>query len=186
MSPGVLLLAAGSSRRFGTDKRYARLASGEMILESIIRTLQEADLPLLVCLPAGDTRTAEILRQHRVGSYECVNSSRGMGATLAESIGQVTHWEGVLIGLADMPYIKVATFTAVAKLLSSDRICVPRYEGERGHPVGFGRLFFPALAGLSGDDGARNLLRQHANRIKYLDVTDAGILRDIDRQEDLS
>jgi len=186
MTVGVLLLAAGSSRRFGADKRYARLASGETILESSIRTIQEAELPLLVCLPAGDTRSSETLGQGRVDCYECANSSRGMGATLADSIGQVTHWDGVLIALADMPYIKASTYKIVASKLGSEGICVPRYQGENGHPVGFGRLFFPALAGLSGDAGARKLLQQHATHIKYLDLMDAGILRDIDREEDLS
>jgi molybdenum cofactor cytidylyltransferase len=108
-----------------------------------------------------------------------------MGATLAEGIGQVTHWSGVLIALADMPYVQASTFRAVADSLASDGICVPRHAGERGHPVGFGRLFFPALAGLEGDVGASKLLRQYARRITYLDVEDAGILRDIDRAEDL-
>ena len=185
MTVGVLLLAAGSSRRFGTDKRYARLASGETILESCVRTVQDAKLPLLVCLPAGDTRTPEVLRQFRVDSYQCRNSARGIGATLAESIGQVTQWRGVIVGLADMPYIRSSSYRIVADQLESDGICVPRYGGEQGHPVGFGRLFFPALAGLSGDLGARKMLQQHPHRITYLDVSDSGILRDIDSRDDL-
>jgi molybdenum cofactor cytidylyltransferase len=108
-----------------------------------------------------------------------------MGATLAEGIGRVGQWQGVLVGLADMPYIRASSYTAVAGDLTREGICVPRYEGKRGHPVGFGRRYFPDLAGLSGDQGARELLRQYADSINYLDLDDPGILRDIDRKEDL-
>ena len=185
MNVGVLLLAAGSSRRFGADKRYARLAGGETVLDSCIATIRQAGLPLLVCLPPGDTRTAEVMHRLKVDSYHCANSARGMGATLAEGIGQVTRWQGVLVGLADMPFIRASTYSAVAESLESGGICVPRYRGEQGHPVGFGRLFFPALAGLTGDQGARRLLRQHSNRITWVEVDDEGIRRDIDRRDDL-
>lgn len=185
MVTGVLLLAAGSSRRFGTDKRYARLASGETVMQSTIRTIQAAELPLLVCLSGDDARTAALLRQYNTEYYRCAKSSAGMGATLAGSIGQVTGWSGVLIGLADMPFVQVSSYRAVARGLASDGICVPRYAGVRGHPVGFGRLFFPALAGLSGDVGASKLLHKYASSIRYVDVDDVGIQRDIDQPEDL-
>jgi molybdenum cofactor cytidylyltransferase len=185
MSVGVLLLAAGASRRFGTDKRYARLASGETVLESTIRCIQSVDLPLLVAVSSDDDRTLAMLRELRIDCCPCANARRGMGATLAESVAQLTSWSGVLVALADMPFVRAETYRLMAAETASDRIAVPRFEGQRGHPVGFGRLFYPALAGLQGDEGARKLLQKYAAQLDFVDVSDAGILRDIDQPEDL-
>ena len=185
MTIGVLLLAAGISRRFGADKRHAQVPGGKTLLQSTIERIQASELPLLVCLAAGDIDTAGMLREQDIACYCCHNSTQGMGATLAEGVGQIGTWDGVLIGLADMPYIEAATYRAVAGQLTADSICVPISAGQRGHPVGFGTSFFSSLAGLGGDEGAKSLLGQHADKIVQLEVADAGILRDIDRPEDL-
>jgi molybdenum cofactor cytidylyltransferase len=108
-----------------------------------------------------------------------------MGATLAEGIGRLADWSGVLVALADMPWVRASSFTTVARELARDGICVPRYQGRQGHPVGFARQFFPELAALEGDQGARELLQRHAGQVTFLELDDPGILQDIDRQEDL-
>jgi molybdenum cofactor cytidylyltransferase len=61
---------------------------------------------------------------------------------------------------------------------------VPFYQGQRGHPVGFGAEHGEALRGLDGDTGARALLA--ANRVARLDLDDPGILRDVDTPDDLA
>ncbi|MGL6044682.1 MAG: nucleotidyltransferase family protein, partial [Sandaracinobacteroides sp.] len=60
---------------------------------------------------------------------------------------------------------------------------VPALGGRRGNPVGFARSLWPELMAVSGDRGARGLLeRLGAVEVK---VDDPGILRDLDRPEDL-
>ena len=58
--------------------------------------------------------------------------------------------------------------------------------GRRGHPVLFGAAWFPALRGLSGDEGARTLLRDGSIGLKTVAVDDPGIHLDVDRPEDLA
>ena len=73
----------------------------------------------------------------------------------------------------------------MAGALAPHRICVPTWRGRRGHPVGFGKAYFDALRGLSGDRGARALLEVHADAVVAVPVEDAGILQDVDTREDL-
>ncbi|MEO8135570.1 MAG: NTP transferase domain-containing protein, partial [Betaproteobacteria bacterium] len=73
----------------------------------------------------------------------------------------------------------------VAELRSGESLVVPRYRGERGHPVGFARVHFPALSQLTGDAGARAVIAG-APRVAWLDVDDPGVMRDIDTPADLS
>jgi molybdenum cofactor cytidylyltransferase len=181
---GILMLAAGSSRRYGSDKRHALMRDGQTVLGRSILQAQRSGLPLLLCLPAADQVTAGALRERGVDYCLCEEAALGMGSTLAEGIVQVKHWDGVLVALADMPYIASQTYTLVADALCEDRVCLPRFDGKRGHPVGFGKGWFAQLARLGGDEGARSLLRRYPERVSYLAVKDAGILRDIDYPRD--
>jgi molybdenum cofactor cytidylyltransferase len=61
----------------------------------------------------------------------------------------------------------------------------PAYQGKRGHPVGFSAKFRSELEQLAGDEGARSILKRHADQIKLLECNDPGILADIDTPEDL-
>ncbi len=56
----------------------------------------------------------------------------------------------------------------------------------RGHPVGFARRHYAALAELTGDEGAKAILAEHRDRLQLIEVADAGVLRDIDTPADIA
>ena len=62
---------------------------------------------------------------------------------------------------------------------------LPTFDGRRGNPVLLGRALFPEISSLSGDQGARRLLAQHAGQVLEIAVDDPGVLRDVDRPEAL-
>lgn len=185
MNIGVLALAAGRGRRFGSDKRLALMPDGQRVIDRFLNQLELSGLPLLLCLDERDQELAAVLKLRGVNHLLCHNACQGMGATLAEGIQQVGAWDGVLVALADMPWVAADSYRAVASRLRPDRICVPTYKQCRGHPVGFGKQFFSALAALGGDTGARQLLRQFADQVDQLELADPAIQRDIDRPADL-
>lgn len=186
MTVGVLLLAAGCSRRFGSDKRLALLPDGGPLLFAAVAAIRQSGLPLRVCLRPGDDQLRERLLADSVPVLVCEHAAQGMGATLAEAVAQLAGWEGLLVALGDMPAIRPQTFRRVAAALATDVIVTPTFSGEPGHPVGFGRAFFPALASLEGDRGARDLVSRARNRRLCLPVPDPGILRDVDFPADLA
>ena len=109
---------------------------------------------------------------------------QGMGGSLACGIRAVTKTAaGALICLGDMPHIKAATIDGVVEALdlkTRREICIPAYQGRRGHPVLFSRRFFPLLEKLSQDAGAKMIIEAHADSIVEIEVADPGILIDID------
>lgn len=186
MNVGILALAAGKARRFGSDKRLARLPDGRYCIEAFLDQAQASGLPVIVCLAPGDRQLADLLDARDCRHHSCERAAEGMGGTLAEVINRIPDWDGILVALADMPWISAATYRAVAGQLSPDGICVPVYNGCRGHPVGFGRALFDEIAALGGDSGARDLLARHPDRVHRVAVADAAILKDIDLPQDLA
>ncbi len=185
MTVGVLVLAAGRARRFGADKRQALLPDGRRVLDATLANIAASGLPFLVCVAADDDALIQRLAAQVVACQRCMRAGEGMGATLAEGVGHVQHWRGVLVALADMPWIVPATFCNVAEQLGDQRIVVPVYKEQRGHPVGFVREFYPQLRALRGDAGARRVLVDNAAAVVEVTVADPAILRDIDLPEDL-
>lgn len=176
---GCVVLAAGSSRRFGSDKRAYRLPNGLTLLEQTLAVLQPAFEHRVLVLAPGDTSLAAQFRAnwHIVMAAD---ASEGMGHSLAAAVPHFRAWSATVIALADMPWITMKTLQLIRRTLTPDTLVVPFYKGQRGNPVGIGAAYFPELADLRGDAGARMLFQRHADHMVRLDVSDPGILQDMD------
>lgn len=189
---GGIVLAAGSSSRYGRDKRQVPLASGQTILESTISNAAAALDHLLVVLGHGDHDYAAELatRLNPDIRFLCAHDSAlGMAHSLANGVKQVTDWRAALIILGDLPFIQDSTIklvvTAYREAATAHPIVLPRYRGRQGHPVLFDQAYFKEIGKLTGDAGARSVIRAHSKDVIEIEVDDPGILQDIDRPRDL-
>jgi len=64
-------------------------------------------------------------------------------------------------------------------------ICVPTVHGKRGNPVLFGRRFFEEMETVSGDVGARHLIGESPDLVCEVEMSDDGVLLDIDTPQAL-
>lgn len=182
----AVLLAAGTGSRFGGDKLLHPLDDGIAIAAQAARNLCAAGLPVTAVVRPGDFPLAEMLEQEGCVVTVCANAARGMGASLAHAVASERHADGWVVALADMPRIAPETITAVvAALRDGAAIAAPRYDGERGHPVGFGAALRTELLALDGDQGARTILERHRDSLKLLDCADPGVIYDVDRKSDI-
>ena len=114
---GVLLLAAGRSRRFGEDKRRALLPSGRNLLSESVKRYLDSGFRVYLCLRGGeeDDALAAQSAQPGVEIVRCKTSGQGMGATLAEGITSLPGEMDVIVALGDMPDISVSTLEKMRK-----------------------------------------------------------------------
>ena len=141
----------------------------------------------VVAVTQRDDALMRVLRD--CGCEVVVNdcAGQGMGTSIATGIAFSQDSDGWLVALGDMPHIRPQTAAAIAEALKRrGGIVVPVFRGERGHPVAFSKEFGAALSLLTGDTGARQILRYHLQAITELPVDDPGILADIDTPEDLT
>jgi molybdenum cofactor cytidylyltransferase len=181
-----ILLAAGAATRFGADKLRASLPDGTPVALASARALLAGTDRALAVLRPEWPELGDLLTVQGMQTVICRNAAAGMGASLACGVKAAPDAAGWVIALADMPFLHGATVAAVAQAVRAGAaIAAPVWNGRRGHPVGFGRQWYPALAALQGDTGARELLAAHADRITWVRCDDPGITRDIDLRSDL-
>ena len=183
----------GQGARFGGDKLLApistpvRAGSVSAPLGAAARgNLVDAMPDSIAVVRPRDAQLAAHFSDAGLRVVPCMNAGDGMGATLACGIAATADADGWVIALADMPWIAPATIRAIAEAVAAGAdIVAPSYRGQRGHPVGFSRRHRDALASLTGDAGARSRDRAHIDRLTWIDVDDAGVVRDVDTRADL-
>lgn len=182
--PIALVLAAGFARRFGADKRSARLADGRTVLDTVLARIADANIAALPVLRIGD----EALLPHYPLALPVADAIalQGMGSSLAAAAALVPAGRDVMVCLADMPFVQASTYATLARAAARDHIVCPIHQKRRGNPVLFGADFIDELKKLSGDRGARALLERFADCVIDVAVDDPGIHRDIDILTDLS
>jgi molybdenum cofactor cytidylyltransferase len=177
-----ILLAAGSSRRFGADKRLQPLADGTPMIVASARQLAAACSRSMVVIRPEDTALAKLLAGEGLATVLCHEAEQGMGHSLSCGIAASAAADGWLVALADMPYIELASYHAVLGALQDGaNLARPAYRGKVGHPVGFAAKYLPELLALTGDQGGKAILEAHRDDLHRCPVEDAGILKDIDQ-----
>jgi len=173
----AVVLAAGASRRFGHDDKLLAEFNGKPVLRHV--------LDGLATLGLGEVRV--VARTPLEGVNHIVNPhpDKGMGHSLALGIAALKPCEAAFIVLADMPLIVPDLYREMAAALPGHDIVVPVHNGQNGHPVLFATHCFEALRRLSGDHGARDLLRSGRYRVRRIEAG-AFILTDIDTPEDIA
>ncbi len=181
-----ILLAAGQGRRFGGDKLLATLADGSAVGVCSARNLLAAIDEVVAVTRPQDLGLAASLRAVGVSVEPCPRAHEGMGASLAHAVRARRDADAWVVALADMPQIRPETIPAVRGALEQGaELVATSYRGERGHPVGFGACFGQALCALTGDAGARDILRAERSRMQLIEVDDPGVLADIDTPQQL-
>lgn len=181
-----ILLAGGRSTRFGTDKLLHPLADGTPIALASGRRLVATCPHTVSVVPAGQATLRRLLSDIGVDVRVDPACELGIGSSLACAVRATPDAEGWLVALADMPFLQVSTLRSVlGALRDGAEIAAPVCRGRRGHPVGFSRRCFAALAGLQGDAGGRRLVDDPSRSLVLIAVDDAGIHRDVDHPGDL-
>jgi len=181
-----LLLAAGSGSRFGSDKLRHALPHGVAIAVQAARHLK-SQVPVLAVLRPGSEELAAALKADGCEVKICDNAAEGMGASLACAVRAAAGADAWLVALGDMPYVRPSSIAAVREALEKGApLVAPYFRTRRGHPVGISARFSAELLGLGGDEGAKALLSRHVSDLLKIPVGDPGVIRDIDRPEDLA
>ncbi|MDH3757675.1 MAG: nucleotidyltransferase family protein [Gammaproteobacteria bacterium] len=180
------VLAAGRSHRFGRSKQLENFEGKPLVRRA-------ADLAHEVCgdrsvLVAGHESAAVAAAAGRAPRYLIVNDryADGIGGSIALTAKILSHAaDAVLFLFADQPLITAHHLQALIDTWSGadDEIMATAFAGTTGPPVLFPRGAFEALGELSGDEGAKSVLRDPRFDVRTVPFEDAAV--DIDTPTDL-
>lgn len=182
-----IVLAAGGSRRFDGNK-LAVVAAGRSLLEHAVAgacAVTGARTVVVLGARAGLNRVALEGRGVRI----VVNRRwrQGLATSLAAGIGALPHSaRGALVLLADQHAVGAADLARLCRTWTRAR-GRPVAAGLDGLPVApaiLPRGLFASASRLSGDQGARALLRDPAHGTVLVSMPAAGI--DLDRRADVA
>ena len=192
----AVVLAAGSSRRFGSDKLLHPVTLQGVTLplaaHSLLPWLETFERTTMVVRPGSEAFCHAIMtalgatRSVELDCLVCDDAALGMAASLACGVRANRHAAGWVIGLADMPTVPVAAISGVRDALRAGAgLAAPACDGRRGHPVGFAGRYCHELLALQGDAGARGLLERNLSSLVQIETGNHGIFADIDIPVDL-
>lgn len=187
---GAVILAAGFSRRLPGENKLLKYYRGQPLLSHALAAAQALGLADAVVVTRPDMPAVEEIAA--TAGLRCVanpDAAEGMGSSIAAGVSALCpDIVGIFVALGDMPHVTAEDYRALAKahVQHTAHICVPVWDGRRGHPVLFGADYRNVLARLSGDTGARAVLADHAARVVAVPAASSGILTDLDTAEDFA
>jgi molybdenum cofactor cytidylyltransferase len=184
----TLLLAAGSSRRYGADKLLQEL-DGKPLIRWTAESL-DAVVPdqLVVVVPWDSMAIRAALNGLRVTFVVNRRAAEGQGTSIAAGVAAVEKTaQAVLITLADIPFGPALALPGIVQRYRRgvSSIVAPSYRGVRGHPVLFAKDVFPELLELDGDRGAREVVERDPARREIVEI-DMDQPADVDTPADLA
>ena len=180
-----IVLAAGGSARMGRNKMLLPAAGGTL-LSRAVDPLREAGLERVVVVLGRDAeavrRSAPAAEDPRLRYVVNENWHDGMASSLRSGLEACADCDAVLIALGDQPELSAERIRRVVRGLTPGvRLVVPVHGGVPAHPVLFARSLFPELEALTGDIGAREVVRRHWDEALRIEMD---LLGDIDTEED--
>ena len=181
----AIVLAAGQSRRMGANKLTMELDGRPMLGHALaaITASRLAATTIVLGHEADRVRAA-------LGAFDAhfvINDDfrAGLSTSLKKGLASLPpDMDGAMIFLGDMPDIDPALIDRMIDAFDPGRmqaIIVPKRGGRQGHPVLWGRGFFPILLQeTQGDSGAKHLIGQYADWVEEIEADHEGVLTDLD------
>jgi CTP:molybdopterin cytidylyltransferase MocA len=183
----ILILAAGAARRMAGRDKLTEAVSGQPLLRKITLAALGTGLPVTMALPPDRPDRWAAVRDLVVDRVTVAHPELGMSASLKAGLAALSPDHAVLLLLADLPEIDGHDLTLMAKAQARHPDLILRAtsaEGVPGHPVVFPPWAREGLMAIGGDEGARAVLRAHADKVRLIPLPGNHATTDLDTPED--
>ncbi len=182
-----IILVAGESSRMGRDKALLSYQGSTFLNHILSQFVSRLDPVVVVLGHHAEQIRASLEPSPRLRVAVNDRYKLGMLSSLQEGIRALPDGiEAAMFTLVDHPAVEAATLD---RLISERErteapLVIPRLGERRGHPVIASRAILDDMLRLPSDESPKSVVRRHQDRTLYVDVDDAGVLKDIDRPSD--
>ncbi len=189
-SLAALVLAAGRSTRMGgSNKLTAEIGGRPLVRIAAEQALASRARPVIVVTGHQRERVEAALAGLDVTFVHNPDYAEGMSTSVKAGIAAVpAQADGAIVCLGDMPQVDVRLIDRLLAAFDPEKgalVVVPTMDGKRGNPVVWSRRFFPELAALGGDVGARHLIASYPEAVAEVPAAGRAALVDVDTPDAL-
>lgn len=182
-----VILAAGESRRMGTQKLLLPYG-GTTVVEAVVRAALDSKVDAALVVVGSDrNKVREALRSYPVTFAVNRDYRLGMLSSIQAGFNALPgEAEAAVLLLGDQPAIPSEVIDdLVCNYRENSRgIVIPVHAGRRGHPVLVTAAYKQEILGLDPSVGLRQLVRAHPEDILEVEVSSSAVLKDMDSPED--
>lgn len=187
-SAGLLVLAAGQSKRLGKPKQLLEF-EGQSLVNRLLGILKKSTTyPIGLVLGANADLIYQQLTDKNLYIINNTNWQEGMASSIRLGIQAMMEnfpeLDGLMILVCDQPHISENQIKSLFDIQREKDlpIAASYYSGVVGTPVVFHHSIFKDLLSLKGDIGAKSVIQQREKEVARLDF-EKGMI-DIDKPED--
>ncbi len=185
----AVVLAAGLSRRMGTNKLLLPF-QGKTVLAQVVAVLRESALDRVLVVMGHEAGLVQaMLGRYWPSGVDLVYNPHYATGDMLSSIqaglaALPVNCDAALISLGDQPQIEQRIVEQVIAGHEPGKVIIPSFHRRGGHPILIDRARWPDVLHLPFNSNLRQVLRDHAEWVRYIDVDTETILRDIDTPQD--
>lgn len=182
--PVILLLAAGSSSRMRGGDKLLEDVNGQPCLRVLAQRALATEQPVMIALPPDRPLREKAVSDLTVTQITVPNAADGMGVSLATAAAHVTS--PLMVVPADMPALTQADFEVMLAAHNAEPTAILRGSSHMktaGHPVVFPTDLLSGLRALTGDTGAREIIKSNKDRLRLVPLPDDHATLDLDTPE---
>jgi molybdenum cofactor cytidylyltransferase len=182
-----VLLAGGSSTRFGSPKALASM-SGDTVIQHVQNTLLQSSCDNIIVVLGDHAHQImpSIFIHNRIRVVYNKHYNLGQISSVQEGWRQAEDSsEGVMFLPVDCPLVQASSIDKVIhhfKEFRSD-VLIPSYQNKKGHPPIFHQRLKPKALDLAMDQGLNSLFTDHLPQT--IEIDDSGIVKSFNTPQEL-
>lgn len=179
-------MASGRARRFGENKLFETIG-GKTLAEIALDTLPKERFSKIIFV----TKYKELCQMaEKKGAISLLLEDDGtndVSETIIKGMEYVVDTDGCMFCVCDQPLKTTASINDLIDTFEKNRggIVALSYNGKKGNPVIFDKIFFDELKSLKGDNSGGFVIKNHLDKLMLCEAKHDYELFDVDTKEDL-
>ena len=182
----LIMLAAGNSRRFGSNKLMYEVDGIPMYLRTLRQIWRAAEkIPGSRIILVTQSQQMDIINEaKKIGAEILFNlhPERGISSSMQIGLKSAKDADACLFTVADQPWLTAETIIALYDAFQSENkgMACTVWGEKTGNPCIFSEKYYKELMAISGDKGGKQIIKKHPEDVAYLKISDERELQDVD------
>ena len=185
----AILLAAGQSKRMNGENKLTKKIQGIPLIKLSVKNILASSINELIIVLGHQKEVIEQLIEKNE-KIKCVfnkNFESGMASSIKTGVNNLSKkTESFFICLGDMPMVSPDIYNQIIESKDKKEIIIPTYKGQQGNPVLFDKSMKKKIMNITGDFGAKKILKLNKDQILNLEINDKRIARSFNTQDDFN